>query len=43
MKAADSGRCGYIDRAGRTVVEPRFDGARPFGPDGAAPVRVGDR
>jgi hypothetical protein len=32
-------RWGFIDKAGRTVVEPRFDGARPFS-DGMAMVEV---
>ncbi|MEV0986491.1 WG repeat-containing protein [Streptomyces sp. NPDC049949] len=41
-RRTDGGRCGYVDRTGRTVIGPRFDGARPFGPVGAAPVRVGD-
>ncbi|MED7947523.1 WG repeat-containing protein [Streptomyces sp. BE303] len=42
VRFAGSGLCGYLDRTGRTVIEPRFDGARPFGPDSTAAVRVGE-
>ncbi|MFE2547508.1 WG repeat-containing protein [Streptomyces sp. NPDC059355] len=43
VRLADTGRCGYVDREGRPAVPARFDGARPFGAGGAAPVRIGER
>ncbi|MEU6312152.1 WG repeat-containing protein [Streptomyces sp. NPDC047014] len=35
------GRCGYVGREGRTVIAPRFEGARPFTATGTAPVCLG--
>ncbi|MEV6676451.1 WG repeat-containing protein [Streptomyces erythrochromogenes] len=42
VRPVAGGTCGYVDREGRTVIAPRFDGARPFGAGGAAPVRIGE-
>lgn len=35
-----SEKCGFVDRAGRLVIEPQFDAAGRFS-EGLAPVRVG--
>ncbi|MGW4687059.1 WG repeat-containing protein [Streptomyces sp. NPDC004244] len=41
VREAD-GRCGYVDREGRLVIAARFDGARPFTPEGTAPAMIGE-
>ncbi|MCS0634535.1 WG repeat-containing protein [Streptomyces sp. LP05-1] len=42
VRLASTGKCGYVDRSGRLVVPARFDGVRPFGPDGLAGARTGE-
>jgi len=42
MAAASSGKWGFIDAAGKWVVDPQFEVAGPF-EEGLAPVRVGGR
>ncbi|MFK0254920.1 WG repeat-containing protein [Streptomyces sp. NPDC090445] len=41
VRQAD-GRCGYVDREGSLVIAARFDGTRPFTPEGTAPALVGE-
>lgn len=36
------GKHGFMDRSGKTVITPQFDGAQPFS-EGLAPVQVGSR
>ena len=36
------GKWGYIDKTGKFVIEPRFDGAEDFS-EGLAPVKLGDK
>ena len=40
--AASGGKWGFIDKAGKWVIDPQFDGARNFA-NGLAPVTVGGR
>ena len=37
FKDGEQGKCGYIDRTGKTVIEPQFEQAGPFR-EGLAPV-----
>ena len=36
-------RCGYIDRTGKMIINPQFNGAEPFDDQGLAPVQQGER
>ncbi len=40
--SSDGGKWGYIDKHGNWVVEPSFDGAKPF-EGGLARVKVGTK
>jgi len=35
-------KCGYIDKDGKYIINPQFDGARNFS-DGLAIVETGDK
>jgi hypothetical protein len=43
IMACSTKGCGFIDRAGRYVIEPRFEVARPFDASGLACVKLNDK